>query len=224
MYSIRLSSIIVVFVALAACSNDALSPTQSSPTTGIAPELIQEGEGIFQRYVAIGTSISMGVASDGVYAASQQSSWPAQLARLAHRDLSLPLIQAPGCSAPFAAPLVTGKRTNGESAGLPFLQRACMPNEAGVTLPAGNVAIDGARTGQALTATPENPDPGHATQYPRVLAPGQSQVTANRSPFAFPTAYRLAPRTTPGTSSAAGPTSTSSAATTTPLTRSLPRR
>ena len=178
MYSIRLSSIIVVFVALAACSNDALSPTQSSPTTGIAPELIQEGEGIFQRYVAIGTSISMGVASDGVYAASQQSSWPAQLARLAHRDLSLPLIQAPGCSAPFAAPLVTGKRTNGESAGLPFLQRACMPNEAGVTLPAGNVAIDGARTGQALTATPENPDPGHATQYPRVLAPGQSQVTA----------------------------------------------
>ena len=105
MYSIRLSSIIVVFVALAACSNDALSPTQSSPTTGIAPELIQEGEGIFQRYVAIGTSISMGVASDGVYAASQQSSWPAQLARLAHRDLSLPLIQAPGCSAPSACRL-----------------------------------------------------------------------------------------------------------------------
>jgi lysophospholipase L1-like esterase len=47
-----------------------------------------------------------------------------------------------------------------------------------VTLPTGNVAIDGARTGHALTATPENPDPGHATQYPRVLAPGQSQVTA----------------------------------------------
>ena len=42
----------------------------------------------------------------------------------------------------------------------------------------GNVAIDGARTGQALTATPENPDPGHATQYPRVLPPGMSQVTA----------------------------------------------
>jgi lysophospholipase L1-like esterase len=174
----RLSSLFIV-VALAACSDSTLSPTEApGPISQATPELISEGEGIFQRYVAIGTSISMGVASDGVYAASQQNSWPAQLARLAHRELSLPLIQAPGCSAPFALPLISGKRTSGEGAGLTFLSRQCMPNEEGVTLPAGNVAIDGARTGQALTATPENPDPGHATQYPRVLAPGQSQVTA----------------------------------------------
>ena len=174
----RLSSLFIV-VGLTACSDSSLSPTEAPvPITQAAPELISEGEGIFQRYVAIGTSISMGVASDGVYAASQQNSWPAQLARLAHRELSLPLIQAPGCSAPFAFPLLSGQRTSGEGAGLTFLARQCMPNEAGVTLPAGNVAIDGARTGQALTATPENPDPGHATQYPRVLAPGQSQVTA----------------------------------------------
>ena len=106
----RLSSLFVV-VALAACSDASLSPTEApGPITQAAPELISEGEGIFQRYVAIGTSISMGVASDGVYAASQQNSWPAQLARLAHRDLSLPLIQAPGCSAPFAAPLMSGRR------------------------------------------------------------------------------------------------------------------
>ena len=39
----------------------------------------------------------------------------------------------------------------------------------------------------------------------------QRRVTANSSPSAFPTAYRPAPRTTPGTSSAAGPTSTSRA-------------
>ena len=174
----RLSSLFAV-VALAACSDSNLSPTEvPGPITQASPELISEGEGIFQRYVAIGTSISMGVASDGVYAASQQNSWPAQLARLAHRDLSLPLIQAPGCSAPFAVPLASGVRTSGEGAGLTFLARQCMPNEEGVTLPTGNVAIDGARTGHALTATPENPDPGHATQYPRVLAPGQSQVTA----------------------------------------------
>lgn len=176
----RLLPALFPLVALAACSDDdTLSPTEPlSPINQVTPELISEGEGIFQRYVAIGTSISMGVASDGVSAASQRTAWPAQLARLAHRELSLPLIQAPGCSAPFAAPLASGVRTNGESAGLSFLQRQCMPNEAGVTLPTGNVAIDGARTGQALTATPENPDPGHATQYPLVLAPGQSQVTA----------------------------------------------
>jgi lysophospholipase L1-like esterase len=175
----RFYSALLATAALAGCADDSLAPTEARrPVEQATPELFQQGEGIFQRYVAIGTSISMGVQSDGVYAATQQTSWPAQLARLAHRELSLPLIQAPGCGAPFAAPLASGVRTSGESAGLPFLQRQCTPNEAGVTLPTGNVAIDGARTGHALTATPENPDPGHASQYPRVLAPGQSQVTA----------------------------------------------
>jgi hypothetical protein len=139
------------------------------------------GLGVFQRYVAIGTSISMGVQSHGVNSATQQTSWPAQLARLANRELSLPLIALPGCSAPLDAPLRLGTRTSGESAGLTCLSRQCSPNEPGVVLPTGNVAIDGARTGQALTATPENPDPGHATQYPRVLPPGMSQVTAMES-------------------------------------------
>ena len=178
----RLYSAVVALAALAACADGSLAPTEArQPLEQISPELISEGEGIFQRYVAIGTSISMGVQSDGVYSATQQTSWPAQLARLAHRELSLPLIQAPGCSAPLRAPLATGTRTSGEPAGLDFLLRQCSPNEDGVVLPTGNVAIDGARTGQALTATPENPDPGHATQYPRVLAPGQSQVTAMES-------------------------------------------
>lgn len=177
----RLSALLTV-VALAACADNAVPPT-SAPLSAdqLTPEYASEGRGVFQRYVAIGTSISMGVQSDGVYAATQQTSWPAQLAQLAHRDLSLPLIQAPGCSAPFSAPLVTFSRLSGESAGLPFLQRQCAPNEEGVVLPTGNVAIDGARTIHALTATPENPDPGHATQYPRVLAPGMSQVTAMES-------------------------------------------
>lgn len=174
----RLTTLFTV-VALAACSDNSAPPTAAPLSAdGLAPEFASEGRGVFQRYVAIGTSISMGVQGDGVYAATQEASWPAQLARLAHRDLSLPLIQAPGCSAPFSAPLVTFSRLSGESAGLPFLQRQCAPNEPGVVLPTGNVAIDGARTIHALTATPENPDPGHATQYPRVLAPGMSQVTA----------------------------------------------
>jgi lysophospholipase L1-like esterase len=178
----RLYFAVIAVVALAACGDESLAPTEArQPLQQPSPELISEGEGLFQRYVAIGTSISMGVQSDGVYAATQQTSWPAQLARLAHRELSLPLIQAPGCAAPFKAPLATGQRTSDEPAGLDFALRQCMPNEDGVVLPTGNVAIDGARTGHALTATPENPDPGHASQYPRVLAPGQSQVTAMES-------------------------------------------
>ena len=177
-----LRTTVVAVVALAACSADTLAPTEARrPASDVAPELLSEGEGVFQRYVAIGTSISMGVQGDGVYAATQQTSWPAQLARLAHRELSLPLIRSTGCAAPFASPLATGRRISGEAAGLPFAQRLCMENEAGVVLPTGNVAIDGARTGHALAATPENPDPGHAMQYPRVLPPGMSQVTAMES-------------------------------------------
>lgn len=173
---------LLLAASLTACTADTLAPTEArAPVVELAPDLLSGGEGAFQRYVAIGTSISMGVQGDGVYAATQRTSWPAQLARLAHRELSLPLIQSTGCAAPFASPLASGLRISGEPAGLAFALRLCMSNEAGVTLPAGNVAIDGARTGHALTATPENPDPGHAMQYPRVLPPGMSQVTAMES-------------------------------------------
>jgi lysophospholipase L1-like esterase len=184
MHQFRLASLVVVVAAaatLSACSDQATEPLVSPSSTRSANTEGFEGIGVFQRYVAIGTSISMGVSSDGVYAETQQMSFPAQLARLANRELSLPLISDPGCASPLVAPLALGKRRSGEPAGLPFLLRQCAANESGVVLPTQNVAIDGARTGAALTATPENPDPGHATQYPRVLAPGMSQVTAMES-------------------------------------------
>ena len=68
----------LALVVLAACSQDR--------TTGPA------GQAAFQRFVSIGTSVSMGVQSDGVYYASQQHAWPALLAHQAfalreiHRD------------------------------------------------------------------------------------------------------------------------------------------
>lgn len=167
--------VILAAISLVACSDNANSPLD--PSTSAAADVRQgfEGLGVFQRYVAIGTSISMGVSSDGVYAASQQMSFPAQLSRLANREMSLPLISFPGCASPLKINLISFQRLSGEGAGVPFLSRQCAANEQGVELPTQNVAIDGARTGQALTA---NPDPGHATQYPRVLAPGMSQITA----------------------------------------------
>jgi hypothetical protein len=102
----------------------------------------------------------MGVASDGVYAASQQNSWPAQLARLAHRELSLPLIQAPGAARrPFAAAARQRRADQREGAGLAFSLRQCMPNEDGVVLPTATSRSMVAHRTRA-PATPENPDPG----------------------------------------------------------------
>jgi hypothetical protein len=46
-------------------------------------ESLSEGRGVFQRYFAIGTSVSAGVQSDGLVAATQATSWPAQLAAAA---------------------------------------------------------------------------------------------------------------------------------------------
>jgi hypothetical protein len=161
------------FLIVAGCS-DATQPLASSG----AALLLDEGRGEFQRYAAIGTSISMGVASDGVYDLSQQASWPAQLARMAHRDLSLPLIEAPGCGAPLMAPLASGLRISGEGAGLPADQRQCAPNVEGVTLPAGNVAVDGARTRDALFATTSTYAGLRGQQYARVLPPGETQLSA----------------------------------------------
>jgi hypothetical protein len=164
-------------VTLSACADSATGPRTDARLRSTRPDVI-DAQGDFHRYVSIGTSVSMGWRSDGVYAASQETSWPAQLAQLAGRELSLPLIAYPGCGAPFATPLASGVRVNGEGVATPLLNRICAANEDGVTLPAGNVAITGARTSHALTATPEQPDPSYGPLYARVLPPGMSQVSA----------------------------------------------
>ena len=73
-------------LALLAVAGGCSTDSSVSPTILAAPgsaSLNQsEGRGVFQRYFAIGTSVSMGWRSDGVVAASQATSWPAQLAAM----------------------------------------------------------------------------------------------------------------------------------------------
>jgi hypothetical protein len=161
----------------AACADSPLAPRASQPD---APTLQQsEGRGVFQRYVAIGTSISMGVQSDGVFFQTQETSWPAQLARLGGREITQPYIQAPGCHAPIAAPLAAAVRISGEPALADPATLSCAPLVPGVTLPTQNVAINGARAFDALNTTPENIlDLGNKPLYSRVLPPGATQVSA----------------------------------------------
>ncbi len=64
----------IVLVGATACTAD----QAIGPTAPLANE--SEGRGVFQRYFAIGTSVSAGVQSDGLIAATQMTSWPAQLA------------------------------------------------------------------------------------------------------------------------------------------------
>lgn len=105
----RLATTLLAAIGIAACSD--------SPTAATAPEVNPSVAGMevastgLGRYVALGTSISMGWASDGVVASSQRDSWPAQLAALDGRTLDQPYISGAGCRAPMAAPLASGATT-----------------------------------------------------------------------------------------------------------------
>ena len=167
---------------LAACADRATAP---SPT--LARHTARRdgfdgpaGPARVVTYVAMGTSLSQGVTSNGVVGADQVGAWPAQLARRMGIPFTQPLIAAPGCQPPLASPLATLRRVNGES---PFVRSAvCSPLAPGLVPPTNNVAISEAITANALGTTPESPSPASwllkGTFYSRVLGPGQTQLTA----------------------------------------------
>lgn len=164
---------VVAFCAaavLAACSDATRTTAPTSSSRGALKTQTHGGE----KYVAIGTSISMGWASNGVYAASQRSSFPAQLRFGSLPQTSLPLIESPGCQSPLVAPLGAGLRLSGESAAG---SSVCAPNMDGVTLPTQNVGLAGALTIDALQTTPATAGAGKPW-YSRVLADGTTQVSA----------------------------------------------
>jgi hypothetical protein len=122
----------------------------------------------------------MGVAGDGVLATSQAAAWPNQFAQLVGKPFSTPFIDPPGCGAPLVGPLASGIRLSGEGAGRPDDATAvCAPNSAGVVLPTNNVAIDGAKTSDALFSTIATyAGTLRGGEYSRVLPPGYTQVVA----------------------------------------------
>ena len=170
----KLGFIMAASLVLAAC--DATDPL---PTTPDARRNESQGRGIANRTYVIGTSISAGYCSDGLVAVCQDMSYYAQLIRLMNGQPTLPLIGGTGCKAPFAAPILTFKRTSGESVAAPESQLACAANEPGVVLPTHNFAIPGALTDQARTRRPEDvTDPFQSQLYSRILSAGLSQVAA----------------------------------------------
>jgi hypothetical protein len=167
----------LALVVLASCDEDR--------TTGPA------GQDAFSRYVSIGTSVSMGVQSDGVYYATQQHAWPALLAHQAFAtSFTEPLLQGPGCYSPLIAPIQFQRRLSG--AQYPGISTSTSPPGdqvcallGSITLPPNNVAIDGATTYAALRITSDSTNAAPANVesdqrkrlYRAVLAPKMSQVT-----------------------------------------------
>jgi lysophospholipase L1-like esterase len=169
-------------LSVAACS-DSIAPART-PQTALSPASDADldrsgGRGVFNRYVAIGTSVSMGWQSDGVIAATQETSWPEQLAELAHRTITQPYIDGTGCRSPLIAPLASGRRLSGEGAGQDPSTLSCTLLRADVVLPVQNLAINAATTADALFTTPENTtDAANRQLISRVLQPGMTQVSS----------------------------------------------
>lgn len=133
----------------------------------------------FARYAAIGTSISMGWASDGAIAASQTEAWPVQLARRAGSTMTAPLLGTPGCRPPLQAPLASFRRISGDLASVPAQNLSCAPVVPGVVLPVANTAINAARAFDVRNTTPENiTDLSNRALYARVLPPQTTQLLA----------------------------------------------
>lgn len=153
---------VLIFLA-AACDNGSSGGSTGPTATGAD----------FTKYVAMGTSISMGFASDGVVSGLQQSSWPQLLANAVGASFSLPLIASPGCPSPIISPLGLLRRADGSSL---FATSTCSGNSAGVTLPTQNLAVAGATSVDATTTTGAA---GGLTS--RVLPSGQTQITAMRA-------------------------------------------
>jgi lysophospholipase L1-like esterase len=178
-FALVVPSLIVAALAATACS-DATAPDRARSLSPAADAELDrsEGRGIFQRYVAIGTSLSMGWQSDGAIAATQETSWPAQLAAMGHRTITQPYIDGTGCRSPLAAPLVSFRRISGESVGLPTSALSCSSLRGDVVKPVQNVAINAALTKDALFTTPENStDDSNKQLISRVLQPGMTQVS-----------------------------------------------
>jgi hypothetical protein len=170
-------------LALAACSDPVAPPSPDRVAASASTALPPTAQEMFARFVALGTSNSMGVQSAGIFAAGQQAAWPAELARRVGVALSLPLVQDPGCGPPLLPPLASDLVLVGAFGGdlVTGVMNFCSPLRLGVTLPTNSVAISGANVHDALTMTPEaqlarNTRVG--TLYSRVLPPGKTQVTA----------------------------------------------
>jgi len=165
-----LSAGAVALLALAGCGDDR--------ATGPA------GQEAFAKYVAIGTSLSMGVQSDGVVYFSQQHDWTKLLTHQAFAQFTQPLVASPGCFSPLVAPLQFSRRLSGISAAANqatnTADTACATFGTD-TLPTNDVAIDGANTYDALYVTPETASVEgvkRRRQYRLVLPPKTSQVAA----------------------------------------------
>ena len=173
-------------LAVLAATAVVVAGCESDSVTEVGPR----GRTAFNKYVAMGTSVSMGVRNgfNAVTAETQIGAWPSLLARQAGAaNFRLPLFRPGGCLSPSVAPLSLGINLFGRPQASPIqiTDTTCSGLQSGIVLPTNNVAITGHTVLQAYNMTPETAavktDLPRRKIMPLVLLPKQSQVTAMTS-------------------------------------------
>ena len=148
---------LIAGVALtAACSDDILDP----PTSQV--------DSLFNKYVAIGNSITAGFQSGGINDLTQNESYAVILAEQMDTDFNVPLMNLPGCPPPFVN-IFTQQRLLGLSDSDCFLRVAPIPEFL------HNVAVPGAAVVDVLTNLGTDSDPNPLTTF---FLGGQTQLEA----------------------------------------------
>jgi len=93
------AAVLGLLLAAAACNNDKLNrPFANIPV-----------DPLFERYVAMGNSVTAGVQSGGINDSTQQQSYAVLLARAMHSPFFVPSLTKPGCPPPYTN-VFTGAR------------------------------------------------------------------------------------------------------------------
>ena len=117
----------------------------------LLPETERVGGEIFDRYVALGNSITAGFMSGGINDSTQALAYPVLLARQAGLEIGtefvVPFLARPGCPPPLAAPFSSQRVTVPGQTG----PVACALRTGATRIP-NNLAVPGAQIGSATNA------------------------------------------------------------------------
>lgn len=136
---------------------------------------------VFERFVTVGTGLTMGEQSGGAVYETQIAAWPVQLAARLSAPFRIPALKQPGCTPPLVAPLLLNRTLDG-----PVGNTVTCSGKLGAdSLPASNLAISGATAWNALHTSPRS-FAGQVTsldqsRYALVLPNVQTQVQAMQS-------------------------------------------
>lgn len=148
--------LLLAALVLAGCDDEDL--LSESPDSGA----------LFDRYVAIGNSITAGFQSNGISTTTQQQSYANLLAGQMGTPFNLPALNNPGCPPPLTQVFPVPRRPDGPS---------CSLRETPVPTTLSNVAVPGAEVIDVLSNTDPSSNANPLTTF---ILGGRTQVEAAR--------------------------------------------